>query len=177
MKTMTTLLLSLAFLNCDAQIVLKGYKCLFYEEQIPFLTAEMYSKNDTFMSILYTRDIWAALDGKFATKKEQSDPQNELVAGLELCFDGWPYTKTKDSLYVSTQKIDHGNVFLYKVYIPEQFLSISVRSAKNNEAFSNKSKWLLAQIRQHRWHKDELILMNEKNQNCLDPYNKNHDKY
>lgn len=166
MKNVLLLLFTLLSFNGGAQIILRGYKCLYDEGQIPGKMAEMYLKTDTFRSLIYGNDIMTELDEKYRTKKERDDPKNILKAGLAVCF-GSNYAKTKDSLYISTGQ-NYCNTFYYKVYIPEMMLSISVRSNKNDASFSDKSKWLLAQIRKNR--KKKLYLVNEKNETCLDPF-------
>lgn len=102
---------------------------------------------------LHSRDIW----GELYDQKE--DLHKELAVGLRLCFDDGHYFKTKDSLYYFTGK-NYTNTYYYTVYIPNQQVSLSLRSNKNDSAFSDKSKWLLSQIRQHR-NKD-VYLINEK---------------
>jgi hypothetical protein len=146
--------------HCNAQIVLKGYKCKFYDGQMPDLMAEMYSKNDTFRSTFYGRDISEEVTG--------NNPKEMLKAGLKLCCEGEHYTKTKDSLYILTGKYDYG-VYYYKVYDPNATLLISLRTRNNDSLFSEKSKWLLSQIRLHR--KKGAYLLNEKGQTCLEPDN------
>jgi hypothetical protein len=166
MRNTIVIILSCLFIHCDAQIVLPpGYKCRFEEDQLPNLTAEMYRRNDTFLFTFYRRDIEGELDAKEFKNITERVRRKELKTGLELCFDG-PYIKTRDSLYIATG-VNLQNVYFYKIYVPEQMISISVRSNKNDNDFSEKSKWLLSQIRLHR--KEEIYLVNDKKQTCQDP--------
>jgi hypothetical protein len=160
MKTAIILFLFTLPVFADGQILLRGYKCKFYEDQWPYTMAEMYKGRDTFTLTLHIRGIWAALEG------QEETPEKILQAGLKECFYDLPYHKTKDSLYYFTGKCTDGNYY-YIVYIPNQQVSLTVRSDKNGPDFSEKSKWLLAQVRLHR--NNYVFLVNEKGEDCQDP--------
>ena len=156
------LLVSLFIFSCaNGQIRLKGYRCKYYENQSPNTMAEMYNKNDTFRFTLLSRDIWSEMGDEPQSKK------SELQVGLKLCFHKKPYFRTKDSLYISTGRFAEAENYYYRVYMPSQQVSISVRSKFNDSLFSEKSKWLLSQIREHR--KGDVYLINEKGQTCQVP--------
>lgn len=158
------LLLAISPLCTHAQIKIKGYKCKYYEDQIPNTMADMYSKNDTLRFDLFSRDIAGAEEeGKNYT------PEDELKMGLLLCFAKYPYSKTKDNLYVSTGVYKNSTTYYYLIYVPEQQISLSVRSGKNDSSFSDKSKWLLQQIREARKKKGEFFLMTDKGETCQVP--------
>jgi hypothetical protein len=168
MKLATTILILFLSLNCNAQIMLKGYKCLFEEGQWPYKMAKMYSKNDTFLFRLLSRDIWAEEAG------ENVSSAIDLKIGLRLCFfNKEHYFKTKDSLYIATGRNPPNayppNTYFYIVYIPEQTVALSLFSNINDADFSDKSKWLLSQIRLHR--RNDIYLVNDKHQSCQDPNN------
>ena len=70
----------------------------------------------------FTREILAAkIRTVYPTLKK------ELKIGLRLCFDGNHYFKTKDNLYVSTDK-NYENVYYYEVYVPWRQASLSMRA-------------------------------------------------
>jgi hypothetical protein len=146
-----------------APIILKGYRCFFYDKGSTNVPAAMYKANDTFIFYLYTRDIWSALD----ETREKDTPEKELELGLKECFGDVKYIKTKDSLYIATW--GEKNVYNYLIYVPEQSISLCVRSNKNDTDFSEKSKWLLSQVRKNR--KKRLFFANERHQTCSDPFN------
>lgn len=148
-----------------AQIRLPGYKCKFYNGQWPYTMAEMYNSKDTFRLTLYSRDIGEEMPG------DAWDENKVLPLGLKICFGDNHYYRTKDSLYYSTGRND-ANIYYYKVYIPNQQASVSLRSAKNDAAFSQKSQWLLAEIREHRYQ--DIYIINEKNQTCQNPGDPKH---
>jgi hypothetical protein len=159
MRLLKALLLSFScslICNAHAQILLRGYKCLYDEDQPPNLYANMYCATDTFGFTLYSRDIMG--------ENENDDPKKGLKIGLRLCFQGKHYFKTKDSLYIYTGKYYDTNIYVYKIYIPEKQVALSVRSRNNDQVFSDRSKWLLSQIRLHR--PKDMYLINEKGQTC-----------
>ena len=160
MKRIIAAPLLFIFFHSNAQIVLKGYNCRYFPDQMPNTIAEMYNGNDTFRFTLYSRDIWGEEDGKKAS------PAEDLKIGLKLCFDNLPYTKTKDGLYICTGK---GDSYYYVVYVPEQMVTLSIRSGLCDEDFNEKSKWLLAEVRSNRRNKKDMYFINEKNQTCQDP--------
>jgi hypothetical protein len=162
----SSILAILLFMSChtNGQIILPHYKCHYYEDQWPNTMSDMYNGNDTFNFTLYSKDIWGA-EGD-----SKQDPGSELKIGLKLCFedDGLHYYKTKDSLYLSTgQYASH--TYYYEIYIPEKTVSVSVRSNKNDSDFTDKSKWLLSQVRHCRAEKKDIYFLNEKRQSCQDP--------
>ncbi len=168
MKNLLLCLLQIIIsLSCEAQIHLKGYKCKFYKDQWPFTMAEMCSKTDTFRFTLFSRDIMSM----FPAGGKPSTPEMELKAGLDLCFSHGHH-KTKDSLYISTRKNDC-NVYYYLIYDPYWQSSVSVRSANNDSLFSERSRWLLSQVRLYR-HKEGIFLLNEKGQSCQCPNDPEH---
>ena len=143
-----------------SQIILPHYKCYYHKDQWPNTMADMYNGNDTFRFTLYSRDLWGEEGGK------KSSPAEDLKIGLKLCFDDLPYTKTNDGLYICTGK---GDSYYYIVYVPEQMVTLSIRSGLRDEYFNEKSKWLLAQVRSNRKNKKDMYFINEKNQTCQDP--------
>ena len=161
MKTLATVLVLFVLLvscNSQAQILLRGYKCIYFDDQPPYMYADMYSKTDTFSFVLYSRDIMGEV--------EDNDPVKELKCGLRLCFGINHYIRTKDSLYIYTGKYYDTNIYVYKVYIPNKMVALSVRSKNNDALFSERSTWLLSQIRLNR--AKDMYFINEKHQTCQD---------
>ena len=154
-------------LVCKAQeefsyILLKGYRCVYFEDETPDVMAAMKKGDDTFFFFYYSRDI----SGEIQDVRDMT-PANLLKAGLEDCFGDLKYFKTKDSLYISTGR--KKGVCQYVIYVPEQMVSFSIHSNKRDSSFSEKSKWLLSQIRKKRKHKD-IRFINDQHQTCGDPY-------
>jgi len=145
-----------------AYIQLKGYKCLYLEGQNPDLMVVLKKEADTFFFYYYSRDILDIIGNN-----KDMTPANILKAGLEDCFGDLKYFKTKDSLYISTGR--KTGISQYVIYVPEQMVSFSVHSNKSDSSFSEKSKWLLSQIRKKRKHKN-IRFMNDKHQTCSDVY-------
>lgn len=163
MKSIVSLLIIVFLSLCaKAQIVLSGYKCLFYDGQGPNTMAEMYHQNDTFRFTLLARDI-------AAENPDENDRTAELKIGLRLCFNGLNYSKTKDGLYVSTGRYRGTAAYYYKIYIPEQEVSLSLRSNANDADFSDRSKWLLEQVRINRSKKKDFYFINEQKETCQVP--------
>jgi hypothetical protein len=161
MKNILLLLLPVFSFHCTAQILLSGYKCLYYENQIPNTMAEFYKNNDTFRFTLYSRDIMDEIEDNV------NDPEKELNIGLSDCFGNVPYFKTRDSLYIATGRYRSTKSFYYDIYIPDKQVSLSLRSNKNDTTFTNLSKWLLLQARSKR--KKDKYFINERNQTCQNP--------
>ena len=157
MKLTSTLLTFSLAINCNAQIMLNGYKCLFVDGQVESVSSNMYKGNDTFLFKSYWTDVYKELADSEGT------PQQRLRAGLDYCFYKTHYFKTKDSLYITTGKNIH-NTFYYKIYIPEYEESYSIHSNLNDADFSDKSKWLLSQIRRYRGK--PMYFINEKRETC-----------
>ncbi len=147
-------------ISLHAQILLKGYKCRFYKDQWPYNEAFFVTKNDTFHFELYAKSVWAAV--------VNDSREEELKVGLEFCFGSKKYSKTNDSLYISTGKGKNG-IYYYMVYIPENIICLSVRSAKNDSLFDKHSSWLLNQVRAARKSKKDMYFVNERNQSCQNP--------
>jgi hypothetical protein len=162
MKRPFLFLLMLFCNGANAQIILNGYKCHFNKDQWPFQMAEMYRGNDTFRSESYGKDI----------QFSKSDPTG-IKDALDLCFDGgrMKYHKTRDGLYISTGASADSSVFYYKIYIPNQTVSVSIRSNKNDADLRKQSEWLLAYVRRNLKAKRENYLINERHQTCSDPSN------
>ncbi len=140
----------------------KATPCKFYKNQWPYKMGEFCSKEDTFRFNNYSRDIAAAV--------LTDNAEEELRIGLELCFyDSRNIIKTKDTLFVQTSQNPTTGSYYYMVYIPDNMISLSVRSAKNDSLFAQRSTWMLAQIRANRKNKKDLYFVNEKNQSCQNP--------
>jgi hypothetical protein len=147
---------SLSF-NCNAQILLKDYKCLFLDGQVEDISCHMYKRNDTFSFTSFHRDIYMEIDDA------HNNPKNRLKAGLDYCFGGTGYFKTKDSLYISTGR-SPDSTFYYAIYLPDYEEVYFLHSNQNDADFSQKSKWLLSQIRLYRGK--PMYFINEKRETC-----------
>lgn len=145
-----------------AYIQLKGYKCQYFKDQTQDVMAAMKKGNDTFFFFYYYREVLEGIENI-----NDATPAYLLKAGLEDCFGDLKYFKTKDSLYISTGR--KNGICQYVIYIPEELVSFSIHSNKRDSSFSDKSKWLLSQIRQKRKHKN-IRLINDKHQTCSDPF-------
>ncbi len=165
-----TIIFLCIFHNCNAQIHLKGYKCKFYKDQWPYTMAEMCSKKDTFRYTLYSRDIW--YEFWIETGTNDIKPEDELRIGLAMCFENEHYKMTSDSLYIATGRYTDINDYYYTLYDPYLMSSVSLRSKYNDSSFSEKSKWLLSQIRSNK--KGDIYLINDRNQTCQDPNEREH---
>jgi len=146
----------------NAQIILKGYRCKFYEHQRAFEMGEFCSTKDTFLFTFYGKDVFVADTGE----KNHKEYQRRL--GLEYCFGNTKYTTTKDDLCIQTGQNAQG-IYYYLVYVPDQCVSVSVRCAGKGALLSTRSSWLLSQVRIALKNKKRIFFLDEKGRSCQNP--------